>query len=377
MTKRGDASQEGRLRVIAKTLAPIALVFGLVNLGLTVILGPAPEPLNYSELVDPYTRETIAARVATVERMWQDPRTRSPRLAVVLGLSTAREGIDPFQIHQAAHEGLRLLNIAASGGSFREMRRYAEPLLDSELKPDTVVLAVHPSWLAGRQLHPAPVGSPIVRGGDGEVSTSGKIQQLKRWVIQSAWVLDNRPGIHSEIRRVMQTWRAHLRRWINMPPAGPAQEGDDYPWTVQVAYQDQHASPEFLESQLREWASAGWFDPGRFGVQTAEAQVLRSLLEDARGKARNLVVVLMPEADAFRREVPPRAAETLIDIVHEVDMRIPILDLRASLPAEMFRDQAHLNAGGRRVLTQEIAVRVLGISEALSAESSGSRAGPR
>lgn len=368
---RQEAAKRHRLRHIVVALMPIVLVLSLLNVGLMVIWGPAPATLSHSESIDPDTLQSIAARVASVERQWKDAGPTHPRLAVVLGLSTAREGIDPIQIHQATQGGLHLLNVAASGGSFREMRTYSEALLSSGLQPDSVIMAVHPCWLAGRQLRPSPVSPPFLRDDGEDASTQTRFQQLKRWAAQQVWVLDNRPAIHSELRQFMLGWRARLHHWMGISLSEQVPGGDD-PWSVRIAYQDQQAPPEFLQAQLREWASAGWFDPERFGVQTAEAQVLRSLVGDMRGKTRNLVVVLMPESEAFRSRVPSRAAESLIDIVQAVDKNIAVLDLRASLSAAMFRDQAHLNAQGRRALTQEIGARVFGMPTGPDAASSNS-----
>lgn len=368
-----DAAKGHRLRHIVVALLPIVLVFGLLNVGLMVIWGAAPATLSQSESIDPDTLQSISERVASVERQWENAGPTHSRLAVVMGLSTAREGIDPILIHQATQGGLHLLNVAASGGSFREMRTYSEALLNSGLQPDLVIMAVHPCWLAGRQLRPSPESPPFLRDGGDDASAQTRFQQLKRWAAQQVWVLDNRPAMHSELRQFMLGWRARLHHWMNISLIEQAPRGDD-PWSVRIAYQDQQAPPEFLQAQLREWASAGWFDPERFGVQTAEAQVLRRLLGDIRGKTRNLVIVLMPESEAFRSRVPSRAAETLIDIVQAVDNKIAVLDLRASLPAAMFRDQAHLNAQGRRALTQEIAARVFGTPTGPHATSSNSSA---
>lgn len=348
-----ETTSRHRVGHIVVALLPIILVFGLLNAGLSVVWGPAPAKLLQSELTDADTLQAIAERVATVENQWEGAASTHARLAVVTGLSTAREGIDPIQIYEATKGGVRLLNISSSGGSFSEMRTYSEPLLNSWLEPDLVIMAVHPCWLAGRQLRTSPQSPPAFRGRGDEILPETGLQQLRGWGALQPWVLNNRRAIYSELRRFMLGWRARLHYWANISSIEAPLEGD-YPWAVRIAYQDQRAPPEFLQTQLREWGAAGWFDPGSFGVQTAEAQSLRLFVNAILDKTPNLVVVLMPESEEFRSRVPLRAAETLIDIIQAVDSDISILDLRASLPDSMFRDHAHLNAQGRLALSQEV-----------------------
>ncbi len=334
---------------IMVALMPIILVFGLLNVGLGMVWGHTPAKFLQSELTDAHTLHAIADRVATVEKHLGVAGSEHARLVVVTGLSTAREGIDPIRFNKDTKGGVRLLNIGSSGGSFSEMQTYSEPLLNSRLQPDVVIMAVHPCWLAGRQLRTSPQRTPIIRGIEDEVSTQTVFQQLRVWVAQQSWVMNNRRAIHSELLQLMLGWRARLHYWANISSIK-----GDYPWAVRSAYQDQRAPPEFLQTQLREWALAGWFDTSSFGVQTAEAQLLRLFVKDIRDKTQHLVVVLMPESEEFRMRVPLRAAETLINIVQAVDRDIPILDLRDSLPDANFRDHAHLNAQGRKALTEEI-----------------------
>jgi hypothetical protein len=340
-------------------LTSIALMFGLLNIGLGLFWGPAPAKLLQSELTDADTLQAIAERVATVEKQWKGAGSTHPKLAVVTGLSTAREGIDPIQIYKTSNGDIRLLNISSSGGSFSEMRTYTEPLINSWLQPDLVIMAVHPSWLAGRQLRTSTQSPSIFRGSGDEISTETLLKQLRVWVGLQSWVLNNRQAIHSELRQFMLGWRARLHYWANISSLEPPMEVD-YPWSMRITYQDLRGPPEFLQAQLRQWTSAGWFDIDRFGAQTVEAQSLRLFVNAMRDKTPNLVIVLMPESEEFRSKVPLRAAETLIDIVQAVDRAISVVDLRASLPDAMFRDHAHLNAQGRLALTQEITSRFFG-----------------
>lgn len=224
-------------------------------------------------------------------------------VAVLLGLSTGREGVDPIQFHAAAQGGLFLLNIAATGGSFYEMRRHSEVLLKSGLKPDLVIMAIHPSWRAGPDLRAAPKSLAVSQGEANKVWTQTGVRQLGQWAAQQVWVMKNRLAINSELRQFLMRWRARIHHWMNVSPIDLIPEFYD-PWSVRVTYRDERAPPEVLQNQFRAWEIAGWFDPKRFETRTADAQILNQFVHETSYKTPHVFVALMLESEEFRRRVP-------------------------------------------------------------------------
>lgn len=347
---------------------PVVRVAGLValcavalDLLLSLSLGLSPHALGREEMVDPDGLQLLAARVEAVSRQRQGGAAAVSKLAVAVGLSTGREDIAP-KLFEAQTEGrYRMLNLAASGGSVGEMRAYTEPLLASRLRPDLLVVAVHPSWLAGRQLR-APL-SPMPEWGAAGLTWPAVCDHAwawRQWLAQHSWLLVNRAAMHAKMRRGMLSLRLRLGAWLAMPLRDLVPEAPGDPWEVRSLYTDAHAAPDFLATQLREWTAAGWFDAERLG-ESDEARGLREWLPALQALSPRVVMVLMPEADAFRTRVPEQGAQSLRGLAADAQPPIPVLDLRASMPASAFRDQAHLNADGRRQFTVLLAERLMAL----------------
>jgi hypothetical protein len=338
---------ENRLRNIVGGLVLVIVVMIALNLALTLVFGQAPVALGRAELVDLNAMSVIAARIASVEAQLETESATEPPLAVVLGLSTAREGFDPILFRQATDDRYKLLNLGASGGSFRELAAYSQPLIDSRLRPAILILAVHASWLAGRTLR-APSQAPLPPA-PREVTWVTSLEygrHLQSWAVQRVWILANRVAIHAELRRAMYWLRSRIAGLVDQKLREVVPGGD--PWEVKSSYGSEQASPEFLAMQLKEWAAFGWFDASRFGDQSDEAKTLRELLKSLKELSPKVVLVLMPESVAFRSRVPAKAVTAVTMIAQGVDKSTAILDLRASMTDQAFRDQAHLNVSGHQ-----------------------------
>lgn len=353
---------------IARVACLVAMCLVVLDVLLSLTFGLSPRLLGRDELVDPDNLQTITARVAAVERQLASERPGQPKLAVVVGLSTAREGLDARRFRSDTGDRYRMLNLAASGGSISEMRSYTEPLLSGGLRPDLVLVAVHPSWLAGRNLR-APLQSAPRLGPSGlswpALHTYGLDWRV--WLPQHSWILSNRSAIHAELRKRMLSARARIGTEIGMPLSALVPGAHNDPWVVRSYYGDDHADPAFLTTQLRQWEAIGWFDESRLGGDAEEAQVIRELLQALQAISKRVVLVLMPEATAFQSRVPERGANTMRQLAASAQPAIQVLDLRRSLPPSAFRDQVHLNRVGRLQFTALIAERLLALDNEATA----------
>lgn len=344
-----ELKAENRLRNIVGVLVSVIAVMIALNLALSLVFGPAPAVLGRAELVDPDAVGLIAARIAAVKAQLGDETATERRLAVVLGLSTAREDIDPALFQLATDDQYRLLNLAGSGGSFSELSAYCKPLIDSRLLPSMVILGVHPSWLAGRKLRaPSKASLPPAPGEVSWASSQDYGRRLQLWAVQRIWILANRVAIHAELRRAMYWLRNRIGGLVDPQLREVVPGANVDPWAVKHNYGDTQASPEFLATQLREFTASGWFDASSFDVPSDEAQVLYELLQSLKVLSPKVVLVLMPESVAFRSRVPAKAVDAVTRIAQGVDKNIAILDLRDRMSDQAFWDQAHLNSAGRQ-----------------------------
>ena len=339
------------LRAIGRALLPLAAIAFLLDGALGLTLGPLATQATHSPLSSPENLRAIATRLNAVQAELAAAPAAGPPLAVVLGLSTAREGIEPGRFELASGQRYRLLNLAASGGSYGELADYCAPLLASGLRPALIIVGLHPSWLAGRVAPPAGTPSP---GALDRATARERLRRLQAWLVQRSWILANRVVIHERLGAAMSTLRRRIGALLRVAALDAPPWAAD-PWTVERQYADTRADDDFRALQLEQWAAMGWFDPARLHAATPDGRQLHALLHRLRAMSPRLVVVLMPEAQAFRTRVPASGAQAIGAIAASVDPGIVVLDLRDRLPETAFRDQAHLNADGSGQVSELLA----------------------
>lgn len=343
----------GRLAIIVRAMLPLGALLLALDLGLGALVGPVQARQGYSALSSTDGIREISGRVAAVQAQLAAERPAGPPLAVLLGLSTAREGVDPARFQHASASHYRLLNLAASGGSFSEIGDYCRPLVESGLRPAIVIVGVHPSWLAGRVPPVSQAWPSLPANADpGALLEHGR--KVGAWLVERSWILGNRSAINDRLRQHMFMLRGQVGDRFHVALDRHGSSAAD-PWTVASSYTDARAAPAFLATQLQQWQALGWFDPARLHEQADDAPMLREVLRSLRAISPRVVVVLMPEAEQFRLRVPPGGAQAVAAIAASVDSGMTVLDLRASMPASAFRDQAHLNADGRRLFSELLA----------------------
>ncbi|MBI4819953.1 MAG: hypothetical protein HY791_27005 [Deltaproteobacteria bacterium] len=332
-TKRVDL---GRLKEPAFVILSVALGLVVVDF-LAGQLLPKAASLEALGRVVPSERELLGSRVAGIE----DQLSGAP-LGVVMGLSTAREGISSKILEEAELEAkMRWVNLGASGGSYTELLEYARPLLASSLEPEVIVLGIHAAWLAREAV---PTFEPSVGPG-----------AAPRTPTSLSFVMANRNSLRLGLdllsHRLRFSWRTGLGSPISAlyPPR-------EQPFTDRILYSGS-APSSHIETQRVEWAKRGWFDAARY-EEGPETRALLRLVRSLGSKTPRLVIVGLPEKSEFRERVPPSARGLLASVVALARMELGAegrrgewVDLTTSIGDEFFYDLAHVSASGRDALT--------------------------
>lgn len=334
-------------------------VLVLLDVLLAFVVGPRVSERQQMGAVDPFAVRQIQRRVDRVVQLQQRAALTDAGLVAAVGLSTAREGFDPVQFYHSLRGRYRMLNLGASGGSFTEMQAYSRSVGESSLKADHVIVALHPSWLAGRaHSSSGHSGAPATHRAE-DRSWRSLLSRTKEQLIPHSWILSNRPLIHALARSNVEALRDGMGHWFGGEVGLPhLNEFVGDPWVVQRLYPDEFAPADFGETQLAQWEAFGWFDPQRLVANGREARALLDMLTELRRSSPSICIVLMPESSSFRAMVPLSATTAIHTIVASFDPSLPIWDLRGSLPDSAFRDHAHLNSQGRRALTDLISQRI-------------------
>jgi hypothetical protein len=329
-----------------------AILLGLLiaNFGALVVFGPAPAMLQRQEILDPGEYERLGSRLASVER--SEGRTdrglapAAPPLALIVGFSTAREDVDAALVAPSLCGGVRVLNLGGSGGSFRELSYYLENLRRTRLRPAVMILALHPSWLAGRQWsEPRAYDLPdLARALRGPERGEASIRDVAR---QWLWIRANRNAMHAALSNALLGGRGAVADLFGLSTSTLFPAAADDPWQTRRRYRAQHAPQAVLDGQLGSWSDLGWFSPDRYSTSSTEARTAGRVIQQASASSARTVVLLMPESSTLRTRLPAAAERSMRQVIAAVAPSVPVLDFRARIADSLFYDHAHLNGGGR------------------------------
>jgi hypothetical protein len=342
-------------RVAPRRFSPVLVVVAALVLALTsadVVLrstwGILPESLLRNEYLKPDDLAELGGRVVAVEAA-----PPSQPLAVLLGFSTVREAFVPSLLEaEPGGADFRWLNLGGSGASFFELEYYVQPLLRSRLRPELIVLGMHPVWMAGRLSNPK-----LVEAGPKEVLRTlahRRFGELKAEVIEWSWLAFNRNRANLGLRRVLAWSREHfilgagLPQSVLYPPA-------THPWREERRYEGQ-VDQKLRATQMGAWERFHWFETGHYRDVEAEAANALAVIQACQRMARRVVLVYMPEGEVLRRRIPPDAQATFErGVLARLETRPEIVDLRKELPESAFYDHIHVNESGRPLASAELA----------------------
>ncbi len=345
----GGSLDFSRWRSLVSVGAALLVAFGIVDVAFRYAFGMEPRSLGREENLDPVQFAAVAARVAAVEN---EVRTSgaSDGLSIIVGFSTAREGLLAEVLERDDGQDGRWLNLGGSGASFHELEYYTRPLFRSSLRPRVVVMAVHPVHMAGRvgrqeRLHIGPAEALTLLG-------RGDVGLVARGAREWSWFVFHRNAVSVTARRLLGELREDLMSALGVPLGARFPPAAD-PWAVERRYSG-YADDAFVEKQLVAWRRFGWFEPSTYSLDDVETKALRVLLARSNSMADRVVLALLPERSDLRRLVPA-AAEQALDAAASVAPGLQVVDLRGALADPEFYDRTHPNERGRAVVSRALA----------------------
>ncbi|MBX3161005.1 MAG: hypothetical protein KF773_33910 [Deltaproteobacteria bacterium] len=321
------------MHVVGGTL----LVLAAIDVALRLLFGIAPPALLRASFHNTGNREIVAARVSGV----LVDRGDAP-LAVIVGSSSAADGLVSARLTAADPARRRWLNLARTGSSFDELGYAFGPLFASDLRADVVVVAIHTGWFAGKV-----VGDPTL--------DALMLPDLPR----TSWLLYHRGTLQHLARSALAGARERLLLGLGVrfsdvyPPAAEPWSEREPPetWTHDLG-------PAVLEL----WRHKRWFDAAWFDAADDEVAAAAEVLAGCARVGRRVVVVLMPESSILRGEMPAAARAALDRALARLPHPPAVLDLRAAIPDAEFADHIHLGPPGARRLSDLLSGRIAEIA---------------
>ena len=281
-------------------------------------------------------------KVQGAKAYYRDPVTRhhSP-LIVILGLSSASEGIRVQQLQENAQDRsdllTRFLSLSGAGRNFKEIEIYAKPLIRSPLKPTLVILAINPFHL---------MDPPATDVGPRHVFRDMPLRKLL-----TGWFVTKRRDLRHIIDMKGLSLRTGLFAWFE----NRVDEKRIDPWKENTLMRlSPLQTPEQWQYRVGEYGRRGYYDLHNYGHSHQQIARLVRLLDVFDDQGVKVVIVLMPEHTSLYQRVPSHALQIVVDQLRRrrSSGTLPrIVDMRQSIPDSGFNDISHMNQEGREMFT--------------------------
>ncbi len=345
---------KGLLIVVAGLVAAVLLC----NAALRASFGVDPALFSDPDMKLAWNQfNRLGSQAAGVEmQMRRRGLENQPPFGVVLGQSTTLRGIDPEVLSSVADPEMPWLLLNGFGSSFVKMHYYAQPLLAGELRPQTIIIGLHPSMLAGQD--PGSSKEPKI------VSRAKRMKAIRnsaRRLFQMSWVREQRVNISHFSNIYLFGLRMTLHEALGSGSVGLFPPDGD-PWSVSSRRDLPDRRPKsFFRRQRHGWREFGWYRAESYDTTNQHADAFRKLISGCHDMgAQRIVLVLMPVTSDLRGWLPPEAQTAIRSLIDEVSVGRPVhmIDLQDAMPDEVFADYAHLNPAGREVFTRLLAKRL-------------------
>lgn len=254
-------------------------------------------------------------------------------LVVILGLSSASEGVQLSTLRQQPGDRTRYLGLSGAGRNMREVARYAAPLLESDVRPALVVFALSPFHL----MDPPPLGEGFVNN----LHQRSTIIELAGF-----WFYARRKDIKHVIDVGVLDARSALYRWFDVR----VDESGADPWRdMERMGLPATTGARQWQANIQRYGLRGYYDAESYNRSETQAAVLIDLVKQFRARRTDVVIVLMPEHSTLRARIPDAAMQALSGPLRQAfgpDMP-SIVDLRKAVADSGFNDISHMNSQGR------------------------------
>ncbi len=312
-----------RLRPVLHVAGRLCLLFLLLNCVLASLSALVPGWLPRRFFGVDFIREN-RLRALSAQVQYRDGLVdREKHLVVILGLSSASEGIFLQQLSQANGERYRYLGLCGAGRNMQEVALYARPLLQTGLRADLVVLAINPFHLI-----------------DGSASDLNAAEMLGFWF----WI--HRGDVRHTLDLALMEGRTAMSRFFDFH----FEEDLTDPWREMIRLGlSQTVTEAGQERKVEQYGRRRYYDPTAYLDSQQQADTLVELIHRFAARQARVLVVLMPEHSALRSRVPPEGIDTLFTVLGGVadGESLRVVDFREGVADTGFADISHMNGKGR------------------------------
>jgi hypothetical protein len=345
----GPRSEARRTRV---RRARLAVALGVVTFALGQLLTDQAIRNEWVPLRDPIYFDKLDLLRAH-PAFFQTPAERRPLTVLCLGSSRTLNAVDPDVLGPALAAELgrpvEAFNFGQAGAGPVTVAVYTRRLIAAGVKPDVVLVEVHPAFLAGQRPDPPetrwllpvrlrPEELALVRAMGfpaADPPAHGLRGRLAPWYEYRYLIVDRYAPFLLMSGRLNAGHEPNARGFVRHPPVEP-----DDARKLQVLTYQQYAD------------HMPGFRPTGCGVNA-----VRDTLQQCRAAGWRTALVMLPESSAFRGWYDPVGFRQIGAVVGGLaaEFGVTVIDARTWVPDELVADGHHLTGAGADVLTEKLA----------------------
>lgn len=281
------------------------------------------------------------------------PGDHRPLTVLCLGSSRTLNAVDPDILGPALSAELNrpveAFNFGQAGAGPITVAVYARRLIAAGVRPDVVLIEVHPAFLAGQRPDPPetrwllpvrlrPEELPVVRAMGfpaDDPPAHGLRGRLAPWYEYRFLIVDRYVPAAVMSGRLNAGHESNARGFVRIAPVEPA---------------DARRLLALTQKQYADYTAG--FRPTGCGVNG-----VRDTLEQCRAAGWRAALVLMPESSAFRGWYDPAGYRQVDAVVGGLaaEFGAAVIDARTWVPDDLVSDGHHLTGAGADVLTPKLA----------------------
>lgn len=262
------------------------------------------------------------------------PNSSENELVVILGLSSASEGIASEQLLNTSSKGYKILSLSGGGRNFKEISLFASPLIHSDLAPKLVIFAINPFHFIDPDKKQLDFWQTLRLTPADEILTGWLKKQRKedlRHLLDMA-LLDIRGHLFLYFKNNSDD--SKLSPWKNSIPMAITPISSLGAW----------------QQKLSQYGARGYYQLTNYTRSNQQVTELSRMVTAFRKKGATVIIVFMPEHSLLYQSVPKKSIPTILDKIEFLlkdQRKVEVVNCREVIPDKYFNDISHMNKKGK------------------------------
>ena len=285
-------------------------------------------------------------RVQAAEALMQSIPDKANRpLVAVVGISDVREGIRLEILSAQSGDRWRFIGVAGAGAGFASVEEQASLLLESNLKPEIVIIGISPMQM---------IETEDFERGAAKTAGDDIISNARSSIRGALWFVQRRSDLIGWLDRNLLEVRSDIYEGLGQKSNTDTRS----PWRPLLrTLRAEHYPEHVLRGGLAFIEASGARELSTFARSQKPFTDAGNLIKQFEVRGSRVIIMFMPR-HPWLEAVLPRSADDFIAARLRVAVGNPqlqVLDYSDTVPAKGFIDLVHLNTAGGESFSRQLA----------------------